>query len=157
MHSALKKHPNLNHIEKAVHFLDSKYRIPGTPFRFGLDPILGIIPFAGDIVTLIIQGLLAVEMLRYGASGRVAARMFINILMDTLLGGIPIIGAIVDLLFKANTRNLRLLKEHYEEDKHKGSATKVVLLFIAAIVGLLLIATIGFILLIRWIYVWIAH
>ncbi len=157
MHSALKKHPNLNHIEKAVHFLDSKYRIPGTPFRFGLDPILGIIPFAGDIVTLIIQGLLAVEMLRYGASGRVAARMFINILMDTLLGGIPIIGAIVDLLFKANTRNLRLLKEHYEEDKHKGSATKVVLLFIAAIVGLLLIATIGFILLIRWIYVLIAH
>lgn len=148
----MKKHPNLRHIEKAVRFLDSKFKIPGTPFRFGLDPIIGLIPFAGDIITLLVQGMLATEMLRCGASGRVAARMFINIFMDTLLGGVPVIGAIVDVFFKANTRNLKLLKEHYDEGKHKGSATKIVIIFISAIVGLLLIMTIGFIMLIRWIY-----
>ncbi len=152
----MKKHPNLRHIEKAVRFLDSKFKIPGTPFRFGLDPIIGLIPFAGDIVTLLIQGMLATEMLRCGASGRVAARMFINILMDTLLGSVPVIGALIDIFFKANTRNLRLLKEHYEEGKHKGSATKVIVIFISAIAGLLLIVTIGFVMLIRWIYILIS-
>jgi len=152
----LKKHPNLRHIEKAVRFLDSKFKIPGTPFRFGLDPVIGLIPFAGDIITLLIQGMLATEMLRCGASGRVAARMFINILMDTLLGSVPVAGALIDIFFKANTRNLKLLKEHYEEGKHKGSATKVIVLFISAIAGLLLIVTIGFVMLIRWIYLLIS-
>lgn len=152
----MKKHPNLRHIEKAVRFLDSKFKIPGTPFRFGLDPVIGLIPFAGDIITLLIQGMLATEMLRCGASGRVAARMFINILMDTLLGSIPVAGALIDIFFKANTRNLKLLKEHYEEGKHKGSATKVIVLFISAIAGLLLIVTIGFVMLIRWIYLLIS-
>lgn len=148
----MKKHPNLHHIEKAVRFLDSKFKIPGTPFRFGLDPVIGLIPFAGDIITLLIQGMLATEMLRSGASGRVAARMFINILMDTLLGSVPVIGALIDVFFKANTRNLQLLKEHYEEGRHKGSATRIIVLFIAAITGLLLIMTIGFVMLIRWLY-----
>lgn len=152
----MKKHPNLRHIEKAVRFLDSKFKIPGTPFRFGLDPVIGLIPFAGDIITLLIQGMLATEMLRCGASGRVAARMFINILMDTLLGSVPVAGALIDIFFKANTRNLKLLKEHYEEGKHKGSATKVIVLFISAIAGLLLIVTIGFVMLIRWIYLLIS-
>src|SRR3954467_12218338 len=62
-----------------------------------------------------------------GASGAVLAKMILNVLIDTLIGSIPLIGDAFDFGFKSNTKNIRLMKEHYLQGRHQGSAWKVVL------------------------------
>ena len=127
-------------IDKIANLLDSKFKIPGTSFRFGLDPILGLIPGIGDIGTFLMSSILVLAMIRHGASGRVTALMTINVLIDTLIGGIPIVGNVFDFFFQANNRNLRLLKRHHLEGKYQGSAKKV--LIITAVVMFLLLMSI---------------
>lgn len=129
-------------IDKIANLLDSKFKIPGTSFRFGLDPILGLIPGIGDIGTFLMSSILVLAMIRHGASGRVTALMTINVLIDTLIGGIPIVGNIFDFFFQANNRNLRLLKRHHLEGKYQGSAKRV--LIITALVMLLLLIVVIF-------------
>lgn len=129
-------------IEKITTFLDSKFKIPGTNFRFGLDPLLGLLPGIGDVSSFLMSSLLILAMIRHGASGKVTALMTINILLDTLIGGIPIVGNIFDFFFKANKRNLRLLKRHHIEGRYKGSAKGV--LIITALVLLILLVGIVF-------------
>jgi hypothetical protein len=66
-------------------------------------------------------------MANNGASGFVLARMTLNILIDALIGSIPLIGDVFDIAFKANMRNMRLMQEHYEEGRHRGSAWKLII------------------------------
>ena len=143
-------------IEKITKLLDSKFKIPGTNFRFGLDPILGLVPGIGDISAFFMSSLLVLAMVRHGASGKVAALMTINIVVDALIGGIPIIGNIFDFFFKANNRNLRLLKRHHLEGRYQGSAKRV--LIIAGFVMFLLLIAIIFLFwkLIVFAFDWIA-
>lgn len=113
-------------VEKLTHLMDSKFTFPGTKFRFGLDPIIGLVPFLGDGVSLVISGLLVSSLWRYNASGEVKARLIINVLLDFLIGSIPIIGSIWDFFFKANERNLKLVKKHMEEGKYQGDGKGVI-------------------------------
>ena len=128
----------LGHLAK---LMDSQFRIPGTEIRFGLDGIIGLIPGAGDLSTFAVSGYMLWIMAQNGASGYVLARMVLNVLVDSLVGAIPLIGDIFDIAFKANMRNLKLMQEHYQEGRHKGSAWKaivpvliVLFLIIAAII-----------------------
>ena len=107
--------------------MDSQFNIPGTNFRFGLDGIIGLIPGAGDLSTFAVSAYLVTIMARNGASGYVLARMVMNVLIDALFGMIPILGDIFDIAFKANMRNVKLMKEHYVEGRHRGGAWKIVL------------------------------
>jgi hypothetical protein len=126
--------PDFKYVEKIATLLDSKYRIPGTRFRFGLDPVIGLLPFAGDAVTFLISSGLVLIMIRNGASGKVVVKMVGNVLLDTIIGSIPLIGSVFDFFYKANNRNVRLLKKHYEEGKYKGSGMKIII-----IVGIMLL------------------
>ncbi|MEZ4987537.1 MAG: DUF4112 domain-containing protein [Saprospiraceae bacterium] len=132
---------NLKWLETATRFLDNQFRIPGTDIRFGFDFLVGLIPGVGDIVSMGISGLLVTTMVRKGASGMVVVKMIGNIVLDALAGTIPFLGDIFDLTFRANRRNLNLLKEHYKEGEHQGSAWPVVLLlllvFMAIFVGVI--------------------
>ena len=130
-------------VEFLAKLMDSQFRIPGTSIRFGLDSLIGIIPGAGDLSTLAVSGYMLTIMARNGASGYLLARMTLNVIIDALFGSIPILGDIFDVAFKANTRNLQLMKEHYQEGRHRGSAMKIVipillflLLFISGLVYL---------------------
>ena len=115
-------------VERVSRLLDSKFRVPGTNIRFGLDPIIGLFPVVGDLGTMVISLSLIFTMYQHGASGRLVARMILNVLIDAIFGSIPVLGALFDFYFKANDRNVRLLKQYYEEGKHRGSATGVVIL-----------------------------
>jgi hypothetical protein len=121
--------------------MDAQFRVPGTNFRFGLDGLLGLIPGAGDLSTFAVSGYMLVIMARNGASGYVIARMALNILIDAIIGAIPIIGDIFDIAFKANMRNLKLMQEHYQEGRHRGGAWKIVipvlLVLLLIIIGLI--------------------
>jgi len=127
--------PQLRHLEVLAKLMDSQFKIPGTNFRFGLDAIIGLVPGAGDLTTFGISGFMLVIMARNGASGFVMARMILNVLIDTIIGSIPLIGDLFDFAFKSNTRNIRLMQEHYTEGRHRGGAWKVIvpmlILFIA--------------------------
>lgn len=124
-------------IERLAALMDNRFRIPGTQIRFGLDFIIGLFPYLGDIATFGISGILLIMMARYGASGMVVVRMLGNILLDTIVGLVPFLGDLFDLKFKSNTRNVRLLKEHYQEGKHQGSAWGVIFLILFVLFGLL--------------------
>lgn len=113
-------------IEWIAKLMDSQFSIPGTNFRFGLDGIIGLIPGAGDLSTFAVSAYLLTVMARNGASGYILARMILNVVIDALFGMIPILGDLFDIAFKANMRNLKLMKEHYTEGRHKGGAWKII-------------------------------
>ena len=105
--------------------MDAQFRIPGTDIRFGFDGIIGLIPGVGDFVGFLISGYIVSLAINKGASGSVLARMLLNICIDALVGAVPILGDIFDVAFKANQRNVNLLKQHYGEGRHQGSARTV--------------------------------
>lgn len=129
----------LRHLESLARLMDSQFKVPGTNLRFGLDGLIGLIPGAGDLTTFGISGFMVFIMARNGASGAVLAKMIVNVLIDTVIGAIPLIGDLFDFGFKSNTRNVRLMQEHYIEGRHKGGAWKVVVPVMIAFVILFLV------------------
>ena len=124
-----KIHPQreeLRHLDWIAKLMDAQFTVPGTKFKFGLDGIIGLIPGAGDISTFAISVYLISIMARNGASGYLVARMVLNVVIDAVFGMIPLLGDLFDIAFKANMRNLKLMKEHYVEGRHKGGAWKIV-------------------------------
>ena len=128
----------LKTLDTLTDLMDSKFRIPGTDIRFGLDFLVGLVPYAGDLLSFVFSGGLVVTMAKNGASGMVLVKMLWNIFLDATVGSIPIIGDLFDLTYKANRRNFNLLKEHYDEDKHTGSAWPVII-FVALVLGALFV------------------
>lgn len=97
-------------IRRIAWLLDSSIRIPGTNFRIGLDAIIGLIPWAGDVAGSVLSFSIPVLALRVGASRWTLLRMSYNILVETVIGSIPIFGDIFDAVWKANDRNVALLE-----------------------------------------------
>jgi hypothetical protein len=118
--------PSLEKMEVLARWMDARFRIPGTNFRFGLDGLLGLIPGAGDLSTLAVSGYMITVMARNGASGYVLARMILNVTIDAIVGTIPFIGDIFDFAWKANLKNMRLMRRYYQEGRYRGSAWKVI-------------------------------
>lgn len=117
--------PRLRMVQKVTRLMDEQFSVGG--FKFGIDPILNFIPIAGDLGGYIISVALIITMIQHGASGRVAMKMLGNATLDALIGAIPVLGWIFDFAYKANTRNLKLLTEHYTDGKHRGSARPVII------------------------------
>ncbi|MEQ9440204.1 MAG: DUF4112 domain-containing protein, partial [Cyclobacteriaceae bacterium] len=105
--------PDLKWVDRITRMMDSKFRVPGTNFRFGLDPILGLVPGLGDAASVAVSGSLIYYMARHGVSRKVIIMMLGNVALDAIFGSIPILGNVFDFFFKANQRNVRLLKRHY--------------------------------------------
>lgn len=127
MKQQLPPNRQLRHLDSLAKLMDSKFRIPGTEIRFGLDSIVGLVPGVGDMSTFAISSYMLWIMAKNGASGFVMARMVLNVLIDTVIGSIPLIGDLFDVAFKSNTRNMKLMHQHYQEGRHNGSAWKVIL------------------------------
>lgn len=130
-------HPSLRWVDRYSRLLDTRFRIPGTKVRFGLDFILGLVPGAGDAISMGLSGILIATMARNGASPRLVLRMLGNVGLDALVGTIPVLGNIFDLFYKANHRNLLLLREYYVEDKHRGSVWPILMAIVIALIILL--------------------
>ncbi len=139
-------------ITNYAQWLDSKFSIPNTRFRFGIDPILGLIPGIGDVLGFLLGGGLVLMASRKGASGKLLALMSLNLFLDTIVGSIPILGGIFDFFYKANQVNVRLLKNHYQKGKYEGSGKGVI---VGVLLGILVLAVlVVFIIwkLLEWIY-----
>lgn len=99
-------------LDRLATTLDSAFVIPFTRIRFGLDAILGLVPAAGDLVGAGLSGYLILEARRLGAPPAMLARMAGNVALDTVVGAVPIAGSVFDVFFKANRRNVAILREH---------------------------------------------
>lgn len=140
----------LRWIESISTFLDNQFRVPGTNFRFGLDPILSFIPFGGSAASFAISAGLVLTMVKHGVSRKVLILMLGNLLLDALVGSIPVLGNIFDFFFKANQRNVTLLKRHYQEGKYTGSGTGVLVAVALILLSLLTLVIYGTWALISW-------
>lgn len=142
------KDPRLKMVRDVTRLMDEQFSIGG--FKFGLDPILNLIPLAGNISGYVISIALIITMMKHGASGRLAVKMLVNASLDALIGSIPVLGWIFDFTYKANTRNLKLLTEHYTDGKHQGSATPVVLMVLVVMFVVLALVVVLIILFFQW-------
>lgn len=114
------KEAEFRRLESLADWLDSRFRIPGTDIRFGLDSILGLIPGIGDTVSALPSAYLIITAHKMGVSRFTLSRMMLNAAIDWVIGAIPIIGDIFDIGFKANRRNVVLLRSHIDAQRQSG-------------------------------------
>ncbi|MFP4303362.1 DUF4112 domain-containing protein [Rhodosalinus sp.] len=100
--------------------LDAQWRVPGTGFRVGLDGLIGLIPGVGDTLAALPSAYIILRGWQLGARRRTLARMALNTGVDYVIGTIPLLGDLFDFGFKANLRNLRLLREEFGGDAKGG-------------------------------------
>lgn len=119
--------PRVQRLRQLSHLLDNALIIPGTGYRIGLDPIIGLIPGGGDTVGMILSSAIVLEAARMGASKSVLQQMVFNILLETVAGTVPVVGDIFDVTWKSNVRNIVLLEDDLKLDhpvrrRHQGFA-----------------------------------
>jgi hypothetical protein len=99
-------------VRTLARLLDSSISIPGTKWKIGLDPILGLIPGAGDMIGAVLSGYIVLEAVRAEVPTFTLARMLVNVGIDTLVGSIPALGDVFDAAWKSNVMNVALLERH---------------------------------------------
>jgi hypothetical protein len=104
----------LNRIRKFSRLMDTAIGIPGTRFRIGLDPIIGLVPGAGDLVSTAFSAYIIFLAARFSLPRDVVARMIFNVGLEAVVGSVPLIGDLFDAFYKSNIRNLALLEQHLQ-------------------------------------------
>ncbi len=135
MNNSFQEDTELARLDALAKLMDNQFRIPGTNWRFGLDGIVGLIPYVGDMAGFVVSGFLMRTMVKKGASPLLMLRMMFNYIVDAVVGIVPFVGDLFDFGFKANRRNVNLLKAYYADGKVKPNATRSV-----AFLGLLFFA-----------------
>lgn len=102
----------LKRVDRLAYWLDDRFRIPGTKRRIGLDGLVGLIPGIGDAVTTTVSAYIIWEAWQLGVPVHLIMRMIWNLLVDSIIGAIPLLGDVFDVAWKANRKNLRLLIDH---------------------------------------------
>jgi len=123
--------------QRVARLWDAAIRIPGTPFSIGLDPLLGLVPGAGDALAAGVTGWLVLEAARLGAPASTLVRMLTNVAIDALVGAIPVAGDVFDFAWKANLRNVALLERHMAEPEAARRAGRGWLVAVGAALTLL--------------------
>lgn len=106
---------SLARLDALANVMDSAVTIPGTNVVMGLDAALGLLPVIGDAISSAIGAYIIWEARRLGASKVLIARMAANTTVDTLVGSIPVFGDVFDVAFRANRKNVALLRRHIEK------------------------------------------
>lgn len=104
----------LEYAEKLVRLMDDQFKVPFVNFRFGLDPLVGLVPWVGDAVSFVVSALIITAFVRNGVPFSIILRMVANSVFDLVLGGIPVVGGLWDFFFKANRKNLKLARDYFK-------------------------------------------
>ena len=105
----------LARIDALSRLLDTAFMIPGTTIRFGLDALIGLVPGIGDAVTTVMSLYIVNEARALGAPRLLIARMLANVALDGVVGAVPLVGDAFDVAFRANRRNMALLRDHLDK------------------------------------------
>ena len=102
-------------LDALARWMDGAFRVPGIGLRFGLDAILGLLPGVGDTASSLVSLYIFNAASRYGVPRVTMVRMALNIALDLVVGVVPIAGDLFDVYWKANQRNVELLRRHVQE------------------------------------------
>jgi hypothetical protein len=142
--------PQLARVRAIARAMDSAISIPGTGVRFGLDPVLGLVPGLGDVVSSIASIYIVMIGIRLGAPRSAVLRMMGNIAIDTLVGSVPILGDLFDVGWKSNNRNVALIEQHVAQpEKVRAASRMLVAGLLLALIALTIVFAFGAIWLIR--------
>ena len=131
--------------------LDSAVGIPGTKFRFGLDPILGLVPGLGDLAGAALSGYIVLVGIQLGASRSVVLRMLANVAIDTVVGAVPLVGDLFDAGWKSNNRNVALIERHVAAPGPTRTSSRLMIGLVALVLLMLAAGSIALtVLLVRW-------
>jgi len=109
----------MQRLDAIAKVMDSLIAIPGTNFRVGADSVIGLVPVIGDLASQVVSAYLIWEARRLGASRWLIGRMIANSAVDTVFGAVPLVGDVFDMAFRANKRNMALLRGHLEKQRAK--------------------------------------
>lgn len=125
-------------LDSLSYLLDNSIRVPGTNARFGADAIIGLIPGFGDAAGALMSAYIVLQAARLGAPASSLARMLLNVGIEALFGAVPVLGDLFDAAFKANARNVALLRGELDRPgSTRKSSTAVVLAVVVALVVIL--------------------
>ena len=141
----LSETPAGRRLQRLSRFMDSAIELPGG-YRIGWDGIIGLIPGIGDVVGLSVSAYIVLGAARLGASRATLARMAGNVAVESLIGAVPVVGDVFDIVFKANERNMRLLERHAREPERLERRSRGWLIGFAAL-------TVALVLLVGWLVV----
>ena len=127
---------SLRRVKIVASVLDDAIRVPGTDIRFGIDPLVGLVPGLGDLLGGAASAYIILEAARAGAPASVLARMALNVGIDTLIGGIPVVGDLFDFAWKSNARNVKLLARHVEAPARTRRASRALVVALLAAIAL---------------------
>lgn len=147
------KQPNidpasLKRLQQMSHVLDKAIAIPGLGIRVGLDPILGLLPGGGDVMTGLLSVYIVFEAAKMGLPAQTLGRMGFNIVLDVLSGMVPVLGDLFDVGWKANSQNVALIEKHVAAPAPSQTADKV---FAFLVIGALIALVLGVATLSAWI------
>jgi len=113
----LTREQRLARLDALAKLMDVAFILPGTNIRYGIDGIIGLIPVVGDILTTAISLWIVREARALGAPWHITARMLGNVALDGLVGAVPAVGDAFDVLFRANMRNMRMLRRWLDQQR----------------------------------------
>ena len=138
----------LEALRKVAQLLDSAFVVPGTSYRVGLDPILGLLPGLGDLVSPLFTIGILWQARDLAIPRVVLLRMISNVAIDSLLGVVPVVGDLFDFAWKANTMNMALLERHAQEERPASAGDW---LFVGLMVALLVFVAIAPFVILGWV------
>jgi hypothetical protein len=129
----------LQRARAVAHLLDEAVRVPGTNYRIGLDPLLGLLPVVGDAPAAAASAYVVATAAALGVPRATLARMLLVLTVDAVFGSIPIVGDVFDAAFKANVRNVRLMEARAEYPDTAAVDRRFLLVVAVAVCALLLL------------------
>ena len=138
-------------LNRLAWLLDSSIPIPGTRLSIGIDALIGLVPFIGDVVGVLLSSTILIEAARLGAGRSVLARMALNVAVEGLAGLVPFAGDVFDAAWKANQRNVRLLDQWLDQPRRaERSSVLLVVGLVAGLAALVVILLLLAFLALRW-------
>lgn len=141
-------------LDLLAHILDDWFRIPGTSIRFGLDGLIGLVPWLGDILAGLASCILIIAAWFRGVPYVTIARMVVNLGIDVVIGSIPLLGDMFDIAWKANRRNYKLMTRHLQQPHQHTWKDWVFMLLLALCLAFIFIVPL---ILLIWFAEWLAH
>jgi Domain of unknown function (DUF4112) len=134
----------IKRVRMLAKLLDNSITIPGTGWKIGFDPIIGLIPGIGDLIGAVLSGYIILEAARLEVPSFTLARMLMNVGIDTLVGAVPAIGDVFDAAWKSNMKNATLLERHLvARGAGDGEKRSVIGAVVLAVIVLVLILAAG--------------
>ena len=106
---------DITDLQKLADWLDTRFVVPGTSFRFGFDALIGLLPGIGDLITTALGAYILVRAHELGAPKLLLARMGLNLAIDSIVGAVPLFGDLFDIAFRSHHRNVCLLLNWLEK------------------------------------------